>query len=428
MKSRNRLAIAVLGPALLLSVVMLPGGSAVAASAAPGVTSNSITIGVPYVDLSSVAQFIHGLNQGNYRAVYQALINHINAQGGINGRTLKADYEPIDPIGTTSASNACAQLTEDDNVFAVMGFLQNNDAQCYLQLHATPAIGGNVTSQILASAKAPWFGTQPLENQVEPEVIAAAAKAGVFKGKKVAVFSQSDAPPGLVSADVKALKAHGITPVATAQVDAETNDTEATIQQIAGVVSQKFQSAGANVVVAVGNTGQSWPSATSSGTYHPELVAPYESTLTSYTSTAQANSPAIANAVTGYTEPLSVGSKSIGWSDPSLQQCVHVVKAAGQKVPSPVNNTESANQQFSSVVQACQYLALFTAIAKKAGKTLNTQTFTQAGDSLGAVHIPALGTGSFSKAAPAGTFPLYLYRWNASGGQLVPGSKPVGTT
>lgn len=428
MRLRNRLAIAVLGPVLTLGVVVFPSGSVDAAGAAPGVTSNSITIGVTYVDLSSVAQFVHGLDQGNYQAVYQALINHINAQGGINGRTLKADYEPINPIGTTSASNACAQLTEDDSVFAVMGFLQNNDAQCYLQLHTTPAIGGNVTSQILASAKAPWFGTQPLENQVEPEVIAAAAKEGVFKGKKVAVFSQSDAPPGLVSADVKALEAHGITPVATAQINGETNDVEAGIQQIAGVVTQKFQSAGANVVIAVGNTGQSWPSATNSGTYHPEMVAPYDAALTSYTSTAQANAPAIANAVTGFTEPLSVGNKAVGWSDPALQQCVHVVEAAGQKVPSPVNNTDSAKQQFFSVVQACQNLALFTAIIKKAGKTLNAQTFTQAGDTLGAVHVPALGTGSFSKATPAGTFPLYLYRWNASEGQLVPGSKPVGTT
>ena len=136
-----------------------------------------------------------------------------------------------------------------------------------------------MTTQLLAAAKAPWFSTTPIENQLEPEVVAAAAKNGVFKGKKVAVFSQSDAPPGLVSSVIAALKKHGVTPVATAQVDAETNDTEATIQQIADVVTQKFQSAGANVVVAVGNAGDSWPNATNSGTYHPQLVAGYEPAL-----------------------------------------------------------------------------------------------------------------------------------------------------
>ena len=68
-----------------------------------------------------------------------------------------------------------------------------------------------MTTQLLAAAKAPWFSTQPIENQLEPKVIAAAAQGGVFKGKKVAVFSQSDAPPGLVSSVITALKKHGVT-------------------------------------------------------------------------------------------------------------------------------------------------------------------------------------------------------------------------
>jgi hypothetical protein len=424
----NRLAMASFSAGLVVTGTLVPIESAVASTTSPGVTGNTITIGVSYVDLASVAQFIHGLNQGNYQAVYQALIDDINAHGGINGRTIRAYFEPINPIGTTSSSSACTQLTEDDKVFAVMGFFQGNDPACYTTLHNTPIIGGTMTTQLLSATKAPWFSTTPIENQLEPETVTAAAAHGVFKGKKVAVFSQSDAPPGLVSSVIAALKKHGVTPVATAQVNAQTNDTEATIQQIASVVTQKFQSAGANVVVAVGNAGDSWPNATNSGTYHPQLVAGYPSALTTFTATAKADAPSIAHALTGNTEPLSVGSKAIGWSDPAMQQCVHVVEAAGQKVPSPVNNTSGPNQQFFSVVQACQNLALFSTIARRAGKTLNTQTFAHAGDSVGTVHIPALGSGAFSKAAPAGVFPLYLYQWNAAQDQLVPSTKPIGTT
>ena len=428
MRLFNRIALASFSVGLAVTAALVPIESAAASSTAPGVTGSMITIGVTYVDLASVAQFIHGLNQGNYQAVYKALIDNINAHGGIDGRKIKVDFEPINPIGTTSSSNACTQLTEDDNVFAVMGFFQGNDPACYATLHSTPVIGGTMTTQLLAAAKAPWFSTTPIENQLEPETVAAAAADGVFKGKKVAVFSQSDAPPGLVSSVITALKKHGVTPVATAQVNAETNDTEATIQQIASVVTQKFQSAGANVVVAVGNAGDSWPNATNSGTYHPQLVAGYPSALTTFTATAKADAPAIAHALTGNTEPLSVGTKAIGWSDPAMQKCVHVVAAAGQKVPSPVNNSSGPNQQFFSVVQACQNLALFSAIANRAGKTLNNRTFAHAGDTLGTVHIPALGSGAFSKTAPAGVFPLYLYQWNAAQGQLVPSAKPIGTT
>ncbi len=429
MRLFNRFVLASLSAGLVVTGFLAPAGSATAASSAtPGVTSSTITIGVTYVDLASVAQFIHGLNQGDFQAVYQSLIKNINAHGGINGRTLKAVYEPINPIGTTSPASACTQLTEDDHVFAVMGFFQDTDPACYVTMHATPVIGGPMTTQLLAAAKAPWFSTQPIENQLEPDVIAAAAASGVFKNKKVAVFSQSDAPPGLVSSVVAALKKHGVTPVATAQIDANTSDTEATIQQISDVVTQKFESAGANLVVAVGNTGESWPNATASGTYHPELVAGSDTALLGYTATASATSPALTNAITGFTEPLSNGNKAVGWADPALQKCAHVAVAAGQKVPSPVDNTVNANQQYTSVVTACQDLALFTAIARHAGKSLTVQTFAKAGNTLGAVEIPGIGSGVFSKAAPAGSFPLYLYKWNSSTGQLVPSAKPIGTT
>jgi hypothetical protein len=393
------------------------------------VTNNTITIGVTYVDLSSVAQFIHGLNQGNFQAAYQALIKNINAHGGIDGRKIVAYYEPINPVGTTSPSTACAQLTEDHDVFAVMGFFQGTDPACYVTLHHTALLGGSMTPQLLAAAKAPWFSTSPIENQLESATVATAAAHGIFKGKKVAVFSQSDAPPGLVSSVIAALKKHGVTPVATAQVNAETNDAEAVIQQIAGVVTQKFQSAGANVVVAVGNAGQSWPNATNSGTYHPELVAGSYSALSSYTSAAKADAPAIAGAITAATTGPPSTNPSNPWNgDSQMSQCAKIVKAAGQPVPSPVNNTSAPHQQYVAVVKACQDLALFTAIARHAGRTLNYQTFARAGATLGTVRLPGVGSGSFTKSAPAGHFPLYLYTWNAGQGKFVVNPKPIGTT
>src|ERR1700734_269049 len=112
MRLFNRLVFMSLSAGVLLIGALLPAGIAAAASStSPGVTGNTITIGVTYVDLASDAQFIHGLDEGNFKGAYQDLINKINAQGGINGRMLKADYEAIDPVGTTSAAAACTQLT-----------------------------------------------------------------------------------------------------------------------------------------------------------------------------------------------------------------------------------------------------------------------------------------------------------------------------
>ncbi len=385
-----------------------------------GVTSSTITIGVPYVDLAAVAQFTSGLNQGNYPAVYGALIKAINNSGGVNGRMIKADYVAVNPIGSDSSTAACTQLTEDDKVFAVIGFLQNNDSTCYTNLHQTPIIGGTMTTQLLAGAKAPWFDTSPIDNVIEPAVINAAAKAGVFKGKKVAVLRLSNEASGLTNSVTNALKRNGVKPVATATVIANTSDPEASLQQINGVVSLKFKAAGANIVIPVGQAGQTWGNATASGSYHPQVVAPNYNAFSAYT-TGNGVSPAVvANAVTGYVQPLSVGTKPLGWTDPSLQRCVNTVKGAGQSVNTPMASIGSSTQTFVSVLQACQYLALFQAIAKKAGKNLTTASFQKAGNTLGSVHIPGLGNGTYSKASPAGSFPLYLYKWSQSQKTWVP--------
>ena len=85
--------------------------------------------------------------------MYGALIKAINSSGGINGRMIKADYVAVNPIGSDSSTAACTQLTEDDKVFAVIGFLQNNDSTCYTNLHPTPIIGGTMTTQLLSGAK-----------------------------------------------------------------------------------------------------------------------------------------------------------------------------------------------------------------------------------------------------------------------------------
>ena len=94
---------------------------------------------------------------------------------------------------------------------------------------------------------------------------------------------------------------------------------------------------------------------------------------------------------------------------------------------SPLTNPDAAHLTYVAVVAACQNLALFTAIAKHAGKNLNDATFLRSGNTLGPVNIPGQGTGVFSKATPAGVFPLYLYHYDASSQQLVASPTPAGT-
>jgi hypothetical protein len=73
-------------------------------------------------------------------------------------------------------------------------------------------------------------------------------------------------------------------------------------------------------------------------------------------------------------------------------------------------------------------MALFTAILIKAGKNLTDASFSAAANTLGRVEIPGLGTAVYDKAQPAGSFPLYLYRWNVSKQKWSVSPKSYGST
>ena len=90
------------------------------------------------------------------------------------------------------------------------------------------------------------------------------------------------------------------------------------------------------------------------------------------------------------------------WKDPAIQKCVAAVHKAypSDKVTPPVNPTSpgagaATDTTYMSVIEACQYLALFDDIAAEAGKNLTVASFTKAGYALKNADIPGIGAVSF---------------------------------
>jgi len=77
-----------------------------------GVTDDTIRIGITFPDLTSVDQV--SVNHGDYEATFRALIDKINADGGINGRQIEPVIAPINLSGEGNADAVCVQLTEDE--------------------------------------------------------------------------------------------------------------------------------------------------------------------------------------------------------------------------------------------------------------------------------------------------------------------------
>lgn len=104
---------------------------------APGVKSNQIIVG-------SIANVTGPLSSGFAPIVngVQAYFSMINAEGGVDGRTLKLAYQEDDQGSPTTDLSVAQQLVQQNKVFAVVGV-------------ATPFFGG---AAYLAQTGTPTFG------------------------------------------------------------------------------------------------------------------------------------------------------------------------------------------------------------------------------------------------------------------------------
>ena len=387
------------------------GAASGATEAGQGVTSSSIKIGITYPDVAAIRSIIN-VDPGDYQVAYTTLINQINRGGGINGRKIVPVFAPVDPLGTTAAATACTHLTEDENVFAVLGFFQAPDIACYVNTHSMPIIGASLTAAQSAQAKAPWFNNIISDSDLIPKEMAIFKQEGAFAGKKVGVVGTS-ADKGELDLVIPALRKAKVNVVQTATNAVPDTDVAAQTQEY-GVIAQKFQSSGVNTVVAVGNSGNGWPAALQSNqsTYRPRLIATDYIDLDAYVSNKAGYTQSILkNAITagGYA-PVAVV-----WNDPAMKRCIATIHAAepGAVINNPVTATASTPVTWTAPELACQQMSMFSQFAKAAGKTLNSQTLAKGAASLQHVIIPGGGGAlSFPSGHGDGNGPVFVYRWN----------------
>ena len=188
-----------------------------------GVTSDSIKLGITYPDIAALRAIIN-VDPGNYQVAYTALIDQINAHGGIDGRKIVPESAAVYPAGTAGAATACTQLTEDDKVFAAIGFFQAADTACYLNTHDTPIIGASLTAAQAAQAKAPWYNNMISDSDQIPKEMTYFKNQRVFNGKKVGVVAESvDLDEfKLVLPELKKLKVHVVQTAINSAPDSDT--------------------------------------------------------------------------------------------------------------------------------------------------------------------------------------------------------------
>ncbi|MCK9902653.1 hypothetical protein CC117_26600 [Parafrankia colletiae] len=377
-----------------------------APATATGVTADSIKIGFVYPDLEKVKQYVD-VDHGDYQAVFQALVDEVNEDGGIAGRRIEPVYGAVDVLSPAGASETCVKLTEDEKVFAVLGSLNAEDVTCYVQTHKTLVVGGDLTAERYAKAQAPWVSDLRGGDELG-EGLQQFIDNGALSGKKLAVVAYRDDQAVLDKVVLSSLRAKNIPVTETGVLDADTTDPAAVSSQL-NVFIQKFQSAGVDTVLLVGGSQAQFPAEIQKGSYRPRLLFANASTASSYVLGSRGGDlSALDNA-------LALG-QATNYA-PANNPCVSTVEAAlpqtRGKIIEPALTPSGEPAWGTSEAAACRYLTLFRAIAEKAGKDLTYKSFQDAAFSLGDFRLPTVvDEATYSRESPAGNIPPRILPWN----------------
>jgi ABC-type branched-subunit amino acid transport system substrate-binding protein len=379
-----------------------------------GVTSTSIRVGITYPDLTQLQKTLN-VDGGNYRDAYLTVINDVNAHGGIKGRKIVPYFAPVNVIGTAPAATACTQLTEDDHVLVAVGFFQAPDTACYLKTHDTPIIGASLDASQEVPGEAPWFNNLLSNDHLVPKELQIFNNQGIFGGHKVAVVGETADQQQMQQVVLPELKTLGVNVVATATEDSAPGDTAALDAQY-NLIGQRFKTSGADVVVAVGDSGANWPAASgrNHSTYQPRLVATNENTLAGYTMNSSGYVP---GGVKDAVSAISIPPASAWWNDPAMQQCIGMIQKAypDDQIANPVTSPSKTKETWVAPQTACSQIPLLVKILTAAGNTLNNASFLTGGESLSNITLPGSdGTLSFGPGHHDGNGPMFLYEWQVA--------------
>jgi ABC-type branched-subunit amino acid transport system substrate-binding protein len=380
---------------------------------APGVTDDAIKVGVTYVDLEAIRELTN-LDHGDYEAAYRALFDDINAKGGINGRKIEPVFAPINPVGTQPAEEACVKLTQDEEVFVVLGFFQADAVLCYIETHETAVIGGTMTPDRLQRSTVPWFTAEP-SSDLEADTIRQFAADGLLDGS-VAVVSTLQDETALHQTVEPLLDELGVDPVETAVIDAPENDVAAQNAAVA-VIAERFRSAGATKVLVVGTGGLTWANGVESTGFRPQLLFTNVNSISAYTEDAAGRDDTV---LEGSVVGGLYGPATDSFHTDSMQGCLATLQSAGITVGDPADIPAGEPEPYVSAFNACRNVALFQAIAEAAGEQLDYGTFRQAGDELGEITIPGYPDPFTYGAQPSadGDPAVYVFEWDPQAGEF----------
>lgn len=396
-----------------------PSGGGENTASFRGVTADTIKVGVVVPDFSALQRAGIPTYYGDYEPAYQAFFDVINEAGGIHGRKIEAFYADFDYLRKETQDAACTELTEDHEVFVVLGGLLSANNLCFTELHHTMLMTGIFQTEELRerSGDTLWLSLAPVEEAIIETLGTAVAESGELEGKTIGIVALGAVANGDPGYELqKVLDGLGYEST-VAVVSAPTTD-EVAIDQEIGTIAQRFMTDGIDFVFSVTE---------GPGVYEPFEAAGYHPTIVD----RSLGSSVVASPDTAILDGvLGIGGRPGAevWKDPKFKKnCSDVVLAAhpelqdefDRQVPGPEQQAKGLPNWLITISGACNHTMLLKQLGEIAGADLTNDTFRAALDELGPIELYSAGKASFRSADKwDGQDEFYLQRWNEAEDRL----------
>lgn len=375
-----------------------------------GVTETEIKIGVGFVDAT-----VFGIDSGDIEAQWQAAIDRANDAGGVHGRMLTPVFGSYSPVDDAAIEAVCVELTEDEKVFAFVGFVLWDGVLCYTELYEFLAVNtADMAPDVIERSGGLLFTAQAGLIEKVSSLIDAAAADGLIDGKKIQIQAAAD-DQTLLGPVQELVEAAGGTVTRAVFGTVPGGDLPAGEAE-ASVWAERAEADGADAILAFNTAGYIATGAVERA--GSDLVVITDSIAPS-----------------GYTDlgydPSQVDLYAYGF--PTLQDHYNAGRA---RVAECVENYESRSGNVVNVnvpnprpnnlpatIRACRGVDLFVAIATAAGPVLTQESFLEAARGLGSFDLTgttsaSLGDGKYS----ADNAPLVRLFWDSETSAFVSGN------
>jgi hypothetical protein len=347
------------------------GGGEPTASAR-GVTADTITVAYSYLDFDLlVDQGLAASGYGDQELAMQTMVDALNADGGVNGRQIEVVFSPYSPLGTEDAEAVCLELTDDNEVFAVLGgFLGPAEPAntCVVGQQETILVGGVQSDERMAEAKAPWITDRAPRTAQADILLSLLDSEEMLDDATIALVTNTDAQDAH-DAILDSLAEYDVEPVEDLALDAPIGDFPAEDAAFAAL-GERIRTSGADTVLVAGNPSSTIRNVASLGLDVDIWALDQETLLNLGTSVDIEDARGVLTA----TQPGDLLDLE------SFADCRDTFTDANPdiEVLPPEELEESDEDVLAGLSLACAYLDLFEAVATEAGAELTNETFAAA--------------------------------------------------